>query len=187
MIKKLALVVFLGLSMACNKENNKNEENQEFLDALIGRYELRVAYLQSPIDLNGDGTVGIDLFEEVEYCNMSKQLESYWCTIVDANIQSLNFDIPYSDHFNNFQDYSNCIRHKGVFRELSIDSLNENVVLVSNDYEENFMLQFQAVLIDFVWQDRVIYLTLEKEFYTPNGEWVDAVLYMEYEWVSGQI
>jgi hypothetical protein len=46
------------------------------------------------------------------------------------------------------------------------------------------MLELQAKLIDFSWENRVIYLTLEKEFYTPEGEWTDVILYMEYGWVS---
>ena len=109
-------------------------------------------------------------FKSFEYCDMSKHLESYWATIIDRNIQSLNFDIPYSDHYNNYENYTNCLRHKGVFRELNIDSQNESVKLVPNEYEEDFMLEFQAKLIDFSWENRVIYLTLEKGFYTPVKE-----------------
>lgn len=117
---------------------------------------------------------------------MSKHLESYRCTIVNVNIQYINFDIPYFDHYNNFQQYSNCLRHQGVSRELNIDSPNESVALVPNEHEENFMLTHKAKLIDFTWEDRIAYLTLEKEFYTPNGEWIDVILYMEYERISSQ-
>lgn len=94
--------------------------------------------------------------------------------------------LPYSNHYNNFQEYSNCLRDKGVRSDLNIDSQNESVTVVPNEYRENFMLTYQAKLIDFTWEDRIAYLTLEKEFYTPNGEWIDVILYMEYEWVSSQ-
>jgi len=187
-MKKIALIVLLCISMSCAKDDgDQPKENQEYLNALIGRYDLRAVYLQNPIDLNGDGIAGTDLFEEVEYCNMSKHLESYDCTIVYDNIQAITYDIPYSNHYNNFQNYSNCLRDKDVRSDLHIDSQNESVVRVPNDFRDNFMLQYQAKLIDFRWENRVAYLTLEKEFYTPNGEWVDAILYMEYEWVSDQI
>lgn len=185
MIKKIAFIFLAFVSFSCSSDDDNNPvENQEYLNELLGRYELKAAYLENPIDLNGDGIEGTDLFQEVEYCDMSKHLESYWATIIDRNIQSLDFDIPYSDHYNNYENYTNCLRHKGVFRELNIDSQNESVTLVPNEYEEDFMLEFQAKLIDFSWENRVIYLTLEKEFYTPEGEWANVILYMEYEWVS---
>ena len=184
-MKKIVYLLFFGFAISCAKDDDNNVgENQAYLDELLGRYELRAAYLENPIDLNGDGVAGTDLFQEIEYCNMSKHLESYDCTIIKRNIQEIAFDIPYSNNFNNYQEYSNCLRDKGVFRELSIDSHNESVLLAPNEYEEDFMLTYQATLIDFTWADRVVYLTLEKEFYTPNGEWATVILHMEYEWVS---
>ncbi|MBU2928152.1 hypothetical protein [Winogradskyella psychrotolerans] len=184
MTKKIALLLFLGLSMSCTKNDDKPSENHAYLDQLLGRYELRAAYLENPIDLNGDGIAGTDLFQEIEYCNMSKHLESYDCTIIKRNIQEIAFDIPYSNNFNNYQEYSNCLRDKDVGRQINIDSQNESVTLVPNEFEENFMLTYQAKLIDFTWENRIVYLTLEKEFYTPNGEWATVILHMEYEWVS---
>lgn len=186
MIKNIVLVLILSLSLSCTNDDGPRE-NQAFLDELIGRYKLRAAYLEQPIDLNGNGTAGTDLFQEVEYCNMSRQLESYNCTIVNNTIQSIIYDIPYSNHYNNFQNCSNCLRNQGVFRELHIDAKNESVTLVPNEFEENFILGFKAVLVDFRWENRVAYLTLEKEFYTPNGEWTEVILYMEYEWINNLI
>lgn len=183
-MKKLTLILFLCLSISCAKDDEEKPENQAYLDQLLGRYQLKAAYLENPIDLNGDGIAGTDLFQEVEYCNMSKHLESYWCTIVYRNIQYIDFNIPYSDHYNNYQEYSNCLRHNDVRRELNINSQNESVALVPNEYREDFMLTYQAKLMDFTWEDRIVYLTLEKEFYTPNGEWATVILYMEYEWIS---
>ncbi len=186
-MKKLTLLLFLCLSISCAKDDEGKPENQAYLDQLLGRYQLRAAYLENPIDLNGDGIVGTDLFQEVDYCNMSKHLESYDCTIIKRNIQSMIYDVPYSDHYNNFQNHSNCLRAKDIRSDLSIDSQNESVVTVPNEFQDNFaLMEYQAKLIDFTWEDRIVYLTLEKEFYTPNGEWATVTLYMEYEWASSQ-
>lgn len=185
-MKKNVLLLVLCLSISCAKDDDKPIENQAYLDELLGLYQLRAAYVENPIDLNGDGIEGTDLFEEVDYCNMSKHLESYRCTIVNINIQYLDFDIPYSDHYNNFQEYSNCLMDKDLRSDLNIDSQNESVSVVPNEFRDNFMLTYQAKLINFTWEDRIVYLTLEKELYTPTGEWIDVILHMEYEWISSQ-
>lgn len=93
MMKKIALLVMLGLTISCAIDDGKPIENEAYLDELLGLYQLKAAYVESPVDLNGDGIEGTDLFQEVEYCNMSKHLESYRCTIVNVNIQYINFDI----------------------------------------------------------------------------------------------
>lgn len=56
MMKKLALLVMLVLTISCAKDDEgKPIENQEYLDELIGLYQLNAAYVENPIDLNGDG------------------------------------------------------------------------------------------------------------------------------------
>lgn len=85
---------------------------------------------------------------------MSKHLESYCCTIANVNIQYIDYNIPCSNHNNNnnnnFQNYSNCL-NKDIRLDLNIDSSNERVMVVPNEYRENVILTYQVKLVDFTW------------------------------------
>lgn len=43
-------------------DKGKPVENEAYLNELSGLYQLRAAYTENPTDLNGNGTVGTDLF-----------------------------------------------------------------------------------------------------------------------------
>ncbi len=45
-MKKLALLLILCFAISCTKDDeNKPTENQAYLDELLGRYELKAAYV----------------------------------------------------------------------------------------------------------------------------------------------
>ena len=64
-MKNLVIILLAFVSFSCSlDDDNSPVENQEYLDELLGRYELKAAYLENPIDLNGDGIEGTNLFQE---------------------------------------------------------------------------------------------------------------------------
>ena len=138
------------------------------------------------MDLNGDGVKGTDLYKEIEYCNMSLILESYEVTIVDqSNFERLKFEVPYSEWSNVLQDYSNCLRETNLSTDIIIDSPNERITVDPTENQYNFMLNdYKTKIIDFEWENRVVFLSLEKELFTPEGDWKKVILYMEYKWYS---
>lgn len=188
-MKNLLLFILLSFLFSCSSNDDDTPRvNQEYLDQLLGFYELKSAYTNNPIDLNGDGIKGTDIFEEVEYCNMSKLLESYWCTVVDrTSYQRIRFDASVSNWSNIQQDFTNCLKHQNLASRIVIDSHNEVVTLNTLDYEAEFMIQeHRTKILDFHWEDRVVYLTLEQEFYMPDGEWQTVIMNLEYEWVRSE-
>lgn len=65
--------------------------------------------------------------------------------------------------------------------------MNESIVLDTTEFEENFMLsEYKTQILDFRWEDRVVYLTLEQEFFMPNDEWETVTMNLEYEWVRSE-
>lgn len=68
--------------------------------------------------------------------------------------------------------------NKDIRLDFNIDAPNERVMVVPNEYRENVMLTYQVKLIDFTREDRMVYSTLEKAFYTPNGDWVEVALHI---------
>lgn len=188
-MKYFLLTFTIVVFFLCSSDDNTPPQiNQEYLDQLLGFYQLKAAYTNNPIDLNGDEIKGTDIFEEVEYCNMSKILESYWCTVVDrTSYQSLNFEASISDWSNIEQDYTHCLRHQRFSSRILIDSNNENVTLNTLDYEAAFMYEeHRTKILDFRWEDRVVYLTLEQQLMTPNDEWKTVIMNLEYEWVRSE-
>jgi hypothetical protein len=188
-MKYFLLTFIIIVSLSCSSDDNKMPQvNQEYLDQLLGFYELKSAYTNDPIDLNGDGISGTDIFEEVEYCNMSKLLESYWLTVVDrGSYQKINFDVSISDWSNIEQNFTHCLRHQRLSSDIIINSMAEEVLLDTQDYQFDFMQnEHRTKILDFHWENRVVYLTLQQEFYMPDGEWETVVMNLEYEWVRSE-
>jgi len=75
------------------------------------------------------------------------------------------------------------MRPSRIDRQIEIDYGSKTISLASNAYEEDFFYStFQTKVIDVVWDNRIIYATIEKEFFTPNEEWETVILEVEYEW-----
>ena len=75
--------------------------------------------------------------------------------------------------------------YAGVIRQVEIDQRNETVSLIPNEFEEDFILnEFRAILKEFTWVDRTMYLSLEIEFYTFEGIWEKTDMLIAYEWTS---
>lgn len=185
-MKRLFALLFVCIFISCEDSDDSTEPiNNEYLEQVIGTYELKAAYFEDPIDLNGDGVMGTDLYEQIEYCNFSLLLDSYRAKIRTRNYPAIDFDFPYSGFDHASQEFSHCIKAKYFDRVINIDSQNETITLVPNEYEENFMLEnFRTELVDVIWENRIAFLTFEIQLLTPEGEWVDVIVYMEYEWVN---
>jgi len=194
MKKLITLLLVFGL-LSCGSDDDSSptpQVNQEFLDQLLGWYELKAIYTDEPIDLNGDGIKGTDVFEEVEYCHMSVLLDSYWGTIVSRgtpdsyNYQRIRFYAPTSDWSNLEQNYTHCLKHESLSSDIIIDSINESVVLDTLEYQLEFIHENRTKIIDFRWEDRVFYLILEQQLMTPSDEWETVIMNLEYEWVHSE-
>jgi len=188
-MKKIISLFSLVLILSCSSDDDNPEVvNQEYLDQLLGTYELKAAYLENPTDLNGDGIEGTNFYEEIEYCGFTLFLDSYDCTIVDrTTYQKISFDISYSNYTNDPRVYIPCMRHQNISSDIIIDSVNESVSLNILDYQEEFMVgEFKTKILNFSWEDRIAYLTLEQEFFKPNGEWETVIMNLEYEWYRSE-
>jgi len=189
---KYLIILLPVLSLfSCDSDDDNSlspQVNQEYFDEVLGRYVLKTAYTDMPIDFNGDGVEGTDFFEEIPYCGFTLLLQSYDCTIVDrTSYQEIAFDVSYSNYTNDPRVYLNCMSHKDLFSSIVIDSMDESIALETTEYEENFMLsEYKTKILDFQWEDRVVYLTLEQEFYMPDGEWKTVIMNLEYEWVRSE-
>jgi hypothetical protein len=185
----LILILFVGI-ISCSSEDDNTPPsiNQEYLDQLLGWYEIKAMYANDSVDLNGDGLAGTDIFEEVEYCNMSTILNSYRCTIVDkGNYPRLRFYAPFSDWSNVEQNYTHCLKHADLATRIIIDTRNEIIMLDTQDYEFEFMFEVKKTkILDLRWEDRVIYLTLEQQLIMPTDEWKTVIMNLEYEWVRSE-
>jgi hypothetical protein len=188
-MRKSILIIFLFFLVSCDSsDDNVAKVNQDYLNQLLGFYELKDAYTENPIDLNGDGFEGTSLLEEIEYCNMSKLLDSYWCTVVDrGSYQKVHFDISVSDWSNIEQSFAHCLRHQRLSSDIIIKSMDETVLLDTKDYQLAFMLEeHRTKILDFTWEDRVVYLKLEQKLMLPTGEWQTVIMNLEYEWVRSE-
>ncbi|MFN2261120.1 MAG: hypothetical protein ABR595_03540 [Psychroflexus sp.] len=180
---KYIFLLLLAMSLfACSSDDDDNvQNNQEFLDDVVGRYELTAAYTDVPLDLNHDGKKNTDLFKEATYCNMSTHLESYRCSITDQNFSEIAIKIPFSYYLVETENFSTCLMDTTVFYKINIDQKQEEVSLIPNDWQDEFITEFNAVFVEMYWENEVAHFTIEKEFYNSEGEWEEATLYMEYE------
>lgn len=182
-MKKNILFILLGftvLNISCAEDVIYTGE---FSNKLKGIYSLRTIDFDTPTDLNGDGVAGTNLFEELMPCEFTFPLLEYESTFrIEDNEKSIYFETPFS-HYDGLNDQqTSCMRRIAIRRQIDIDYQNESVSLVPNEYEENFFYtEFKAKALDVVWQDGIIRVTLEQEFYKPNGEWETVILYIEYE------
>ncbi len=178
-------LALLAMSLfACSNDDDiqdNDQDNQEFLNSVLGSYELKAAYTDVTLDLNHDGKKTTDLFEEATFCNMSSLLESYRGWITDENFSEIAIKIPYSYYLVETENFSTCLMDTTVFYKINIDEDQEEVSLIPNDFEDDFISEFNAVFVEMYWENEVAYFTIEKEFYNSNGEWQEATLYMEYE------
>lgn len=188
-MKRILLFFIIFCLLSCNSDDDTPTENQEYLEQLSGVYMLRAAYFDEAIDLNGNGHQSTEFYEQIEYANMSTHLEYYRLTFyVFKTYKHIGFTIPFSDFDIVTQSYTNQIMTLQAGRGISIDSHNETFSLVPSEHEENFILDnYKAKILDLVWEDRVTYLTLELELFTPEGEWETVVLNMEFEWEHGSV
>lgn len=46
--------------------------------------------------------------------------------------------------------------NKDIRLDFNIDSSNERVMVVPNEYRENVILTYQVKLIDFTWEDSIV-------------------------------
>ena len=194
-MKKIIIASLVLILLSCSSDDVNTptpQVNQEYLDQLLGWYELKAIYTNEPIDLNGDGISGTDVFEEVEYCNFSVLLDSYHGMIVSRgtpdsyNYQRIGFDAPASDWSNVEQSYTHCLKHENLSSDIIIDSMNESVVLDTLDYQLEHMHENRTKILDFRWEDRIMYLTLEQQLMTPSDEWKTVTMNLEYEWVHSE-
>lgn len=62
-MKNLFIISLVFSLLSCNSEDDDTPQvNQKYLDQLLGFYELKAAFVNNPIYLNGDGVKGIDFF-----------------------------------------------------------------------------------------------------------------------------
>ena len=183
MKKIICLFSFLLILSCSSDDDNPEVVNQEFLDQLLGTYELKAAYTNDPIDLNGDGLKSTDVFEEVVYCNMSTILESYFCKVVDrSTYQRIRFYAPSSNWSNIEQNYTHCLKHGNLASRIIIDSMKENVILNTLDYELDFMYEeHRTKILDFRWENRVVFIKQKQQKNTPTDEKETIIKKLENE------
>jgi len=184
-LKLLWIIVIHIILVSCNEDDNETFVNQEFMNELSGIYTLKTAILNEPIDINGDGIENTDFFEEYGNCETNYPLEWYRSTFEFGELDYLQFEFPRTSVDFQSQEFTTCMWYAGVIRQVEIDQRNETVSLIPNEYEEDFILnEFRAMLKEFTWVDRTMYLSLEIEFYTFEGIWKKTDLLIAYEWTS---
>lgn len=183
MRKNTLFILLFGLSLLNFSCAEDVVYTDEFSNKLSNTYTLRIINFDEPTDLNADGEANISLNQELISCEITFPLLDYESTFfIDEDKKSIYFDSPFS-HYDGLNDQqTSCMRRTAIRRQIDIDYQNETVSLIPNDYEENFYYTaFQTKVLDVVWQNSIIYVTVEKEFYKPNGEWETVILNIEYE------
>lgn len=179
-MKKTLTLLSLFFILACNSDDDDNS-NPEFVEAVSGWYRLSEAYTDEALDLNQNGELSANLFDWNHYCGGAYLLESYFVIIQERFLDDISFDIPFSGKDQNLNQ-SYCIRNLSSGYPIEVNEIEETLVMIQDDYWDDFhQTHFHARVIDIVWEKEVIYITLEKEFYQANGEWIETILYMTFE------
>lgn len=185
-MKKILPFITLFFLLACSSDDDNS--NPEFVNAVTGRYQLVEAFTAEPLDLNHNGFASANLFEWIHYCNGAKILETCYAVInSNQNYNSFQdytwilFDLPFSGVNANLNQ-SYCINNLNTSYDLKIDEVNEELIKVPGDFlDDSIYDRFHARVVDIVWEEEVVYITLEKEFYTANDEWVETILNLVYK------
>lgn len=190
-MKKIVYLFILMSLVSCDKEDpvQNSVTEEEFYELVEGYYDLRVAVIDTPIDLNHDGVAHTNLYEEVVYCGgFSLDLNSYSCNFQHKSSYSqVSLDIPTSEYVGPDAGTNTCLRDTGLFYDFKVNVENREVMLVQCDYCDEFAAGFQAEILDLDWQNDRAYFTLNKRFLTSSGEKKWVTLYLEYEKVLEDI
>lgn len=182
MMKKILYTLVLITAFGCsNNDDETAQENTEFLNQVLGMYEIRAAYTDISVDLNNDGEANTNLFYEVTYCTSTKHLISYKCIFSQSNFAEIAIDIPYSAYHHPSEEYSTCLSGQLVFYKINIDGNNETVSLIPDDWHDDYIAQFNAEFIEMYWENEVAFITIKKQFFNSNEEWQEVTLFMEFE------
>lgn len=185
-MKNIILFLLSFFLLSCSSDD-EDFSNPEFVDAVTGRYVLISAETEVALDLNHDGEAYTNLLLNENYCNAALLFNSYYAGLVhrESSYTEIYFELPYSGlDFN--MNQSSCISSNLVFNDIVIDEVGEEVIMIQSDFRDDFIANFHAKVIDIYWEEEVVYVTVEKQFFDANNEWVDTLLYLAFEKFSNK-